>query len=109
MTTPRAGHAAALDFVPTAGVASSSGCAGSQSEQKPADQSTGTITRQKAGTYAESDLRTVTLTVKEAVPGAVGVPLSSPSLDRVRPAGSEPPVTLKVRMPVPPFAGMAWL
>ena len=65
MTTPRAGHAAALDFVPTAGVASSSGCAGSQSEQKPADQSTGTITRQKAGTYAESDLRTVTLTVKD--------------------------------------------
>ena len=65
MTTPRAGHAAALGFVLTAGVASSGGCAGSQSEQKPADQSTGTITRQKAGTYAESELRTVTLTVKD--------------------------------------------
>jgi hypothetical protein len=39
------------------------------------------------------------MTVKVNEPGVVGVPLSVPLLARLRPVGSVPAVTLKVREP----------
>ena len=51
----------------------------------------------------------VAVTVKVAVPVAVGVPLTTPALDSVSPAGRLPLLTLKVSEPVPPLAAMVWL
>ena len=51
-------------------------------------------------------LESLTFTVKLALPSAVGVPAIAPALLRVRPAGSEPPLMVKVRAPVPPEAAM---
>jgi hypothetical protein len=45
---------------------------------------------------------TVTRTVKLAVAAVVGVPLSTPAVLRVTPAGSAPEVTAQVGVPVPP-------
>src|SRR5579883_1669094 len=46
----------------------------------------------------------VTVAVKFAVPGDVGVPLTLPSPPRVSPAGNAPFVTAQVLPPVPPLA-----
>jgi len=54
-------------------------------------------------------LESLTFTVKLAFPSAVGVPVIAPPLLRVRPAGSEPLLIVKVRAPVPPEAAMVWL
>ena len=47
--------------------------------------------------------------VKLKEPPAVGVPLSTPSDDNVRPAGSEPLVVVNVNGPVPPVVVIAWV
>ncbi len=49
------------------------------------------------------------MTVKLKVPPAVGVPLSTPAGDRVRPAGSAPAVTAKPYGATPPAAVIVWL
>jgi len=50
------------------------------------------------------DPESVTVTVNEVVPAAVGVPESTPAVLSVRPAGSVPVVTAQVSAPVPPVA-----
>lgn len=51
----------------------------------------------------------VARTVKANVPDTDGVPLSTPALLRVTPAGSAPTVTAKVYGAVPPVAVSVWL
>ena len=51
----------------------------------------------------------VTWTVKLEVPAAVGVPLSRPAEERLRPAGSVPADTDQVYGVVPPAAASVWL
>src|SRR5439155_14225158 len=51
----------------------------------------------------------VAVTVKLALPSAVAVPLISPAVESVSPAGSEPEDTAKVYGPVPPLALTVWL
>ena len=46
----------------------------------------------------------VTVTVKEKFPAAVGVPLKTPAEESVTPAGSAPPVTAHVYGVFPPVA-----
>lgn len=53
-------------------------------------------------------LVSVTLTVKFDVPTVVGVPLITPALLNVSPAGREP-VKVKVSVPAPPVAATVWL
>ena len=48
------------------------------------------------------------LTVKVAVPAIVGVPLKTPAVDRVNPAGKGPVVTLQLYGAVPPAAARVW-
>src|SRR5204863_9186369 len=50
------------------------------------------------------DTLSLTATVKLAVPAALGVPLITPPLDNVRPAGNDPNVIDQVYEPVPPLA-----
>ena len=49
------------------------------------------------------------VTVKVLLPKAVGVPLNTPAVVRLRPAGNVPVVTAKEAMPVPPVAVRGWL
>ena len=51
----------------------------------------------------------VTWTVKVEVPVAVGVPLRTPDVDRVSPAGSDPDEVDHVNGAVPPVAANVWL
>ena len=51
----------------------------------------------------------VTLTVKLAETGVVGVPEITPALLRLSPAGSAPEARVQVRVPVPPVAASAAL
>jgi hypothetical protein len=54
-------------------------------------------------------LESVTVTVKAAVPAAVGVPEIVPELLGVSPAGSAPAVSVQVKGVTPPIAVRAWL
>jgi hypothetical protein len=54
-------------------------------------------------------LASVTVTVNDAVPAAVGVPEITPLELRVNPAGSVPELTLKIYGVVPPVALIVWL
>src|SRR6266550_7217761 len=45
-----------------------------------------------------------TFAVKDAVPGAVGVPLTTPLEESKRPAGNDPAATVQVFVPEPPEA-----
>ena len=51
----------------------------------------------------------VAVTVKLDAPAAVGVPLTTPALLRVRPDGGVPEVTVKVNGPAGPDAVIVWL
>ena len=52
----------------------------------------------------------MTDTVKATLPaGPAGVPLITPAPLSVRPAGSAPALTLKVRVPRPPVAATVWV
>ena len=51
----------------------------------------------------------VTATVNVVLPAVVGVPLSTPPDDSVKPFGSVPDFTCHVSEPVPPLAWSVWL
>ena len=57
-----------------------------------------------AAALCVGELESITLTVKENVPDAVGVPLIWPELTSVSPAGKEPALTDQVYGAVPPLA-----
>ena len=57
----------------------------------------------------EAPTVSVAVTVKEKLPGTVGVPERTPLLLRVRPVGSVPAVVAKLLLPVPPDALIVWL
>jgi hypothetical protein len=54
-------------------------------------------------------LESVTVTVKFALPAAVGVPEIVPELLSVNPAGSAPAVSVQVKGVMPPLAVRVWL
>ena len=53
---------------------------------------------------AVAPVLSVTLTVKVSDPVALGVPVSTPAVDNVSPAGGEPKLTVQVLAPDPPVA-----
>ena len=57
----------------------------------------------------EPPLESVTVTVNEKLPPAVGVPESTPAVDSVSPAGKAPEVDPNERAPTPPDAAIDWL
>ena len=57
----------------------------------------------------ETPLAPVTWTVKVEVAAAVGVPLRTPAVDRVSPAGGVPEETDQLYGAVPPVAANVWL
>ena len=64
----------------------------------------------KENTFVDETPLAVTWTVKLEVAAVVGVPPRTPVEEfRVRPAGSDPPDTVQVLVPVPPVAANVWL
>jgi hypothetical protein len=63
-----------------------------------------TVMLRLAVAVCAGELESVTLTVNEEVPAVVGVPLITPEVLSVRPAGNEPELTDQVYGVVPPLA-----
>ena len=57
-----------------------------------------------AAALCTGEVESLTFTVKEEAPAAVGVPLICPELPRVRPAGREPELSDQLYGVVPPLA-----
>ena len=62
------------------------------------------LTCRVSALVAVRELASVTCTMKVELPVAVGVPLNSPALLKVRPAGSVPDVIAQLNGAVPPEA-----